>query len=274
LSIYLIGTLKNFSHTQLLDTARIIISGIYLWSGIQKVNWIFMSELFPYFTQPVWEIAPKYLLSAFLTLGLVAPFLEIAIALGLLYKPTRKIAILGAAGMLLLVLTCLGPFGHNWNSVVWPWNIVMFLTVVTLFWNTECSLSEFVSRQKNNLIGVAAFILIWILPIGNMFAVVDHYLSWSLYSGRPVEATLTGDPMILQSLSPYSKEGNLAFINWSIGEINVVPYPEERVFTSIFKSVCTTYDNDPSLELEIKKSFSYWQPEKIIHTESCTSVYK
>jgi hypothetical protein len=274
LSIYLIGTLRNLSHTRLLDAARILIAGIYFWSGVQKINWAFMSVMFPWFTQPIWELAPAFLLPAFLTLGLVVPFLEIAIAFGLLFKPSRKWAILGAAGMLLLVLICLGPLGHNWNSVVWPWNIVMFLTVLVLFWDTSWTFKDLISRQKNNLVGLAVFVLFWLLPIGNMFGVVDHYMSWSLYSGRPAEATLTGDHIILSSLSADANDETLPFLNWSLGELRVVPYPEERVFMSIFKSVCTTYDNDPSLELEIKKSFSYWQPRKIVRTENCSSVYK
>lgn len=272
LSVCLLSLYGKVSAEKTLDAARILIGGIYLWSGLQKLNFLFISETFPWFTQPLWEPAPAQLLPVFLSLGLLVPFLEVALALGLFFKRTRQFAIFGSLSMMLLVLMSLGPLGHNWNSAVWPWNVVLFLSVGILFWRTDFTFNRFFIRQKMNLLGLGVFFIFWLLPLGNVFGVVDHYLAWSLYSGRPPEATLIGEPMILEALSPAQTAGSLAFFHWSLEELNLVPYPEERVFLSIFQTVCKTYNNHPSLELQIKKSVSYTNTTKIFSFQRCADL--
>jgi hypothetical protein len=269
LTIYLAGRYFQLSSQKVLDAACILIGGIYFWSGIQKINYIFITETFPWFTQPIWEIAPSILPTVFLTLGLLVPFLEIAIAVGLFFRPTRTVAIYGAFCMMFLVLTSIGPLGHNWNVVVWPWNIVMFLTVLTLFWNSDWSIKKFAQRQKKNLLGWIVFGVFWLLPIGNIFGMVDHYLAWSLYSGRPPEATLQADTIILESLSSRSIENELVFFQWTTNELNVVPYPQGRVYDTVFSQICDRYQNDPSLKLRVKASISYFDTQKVFTTKTC-----
>jgi hypothetical protein len=269
LSVFLGARYWRISSRNTLDAVRILIGGMYLWSGLQKLNLAFFTTEFPWFTRPLWELQTDLLLPPFLFFGLLAPFLEVAIGLGLFSVRTRTLALIGSFSMMGLVLVCLGPFGHDWNSVVWPWNIVLFLTTTLVFWKTDFTLKSFVTRQKRNLLGLSIFGLFWILPLGNVFGLVDHYLSWSLYSGRAPEATRIGDTMILSSLSPQANAKELSFMRWATSEMNVVPYPEERVFNTIFESMCSQFNQDTSLVLQVEKSQSYFNTDKIITNKSC-----
>jgi len=272
LLLCVVGLYKDMASIRVLDAARIAVGGMYLWSGLQKLNVTFMGESFPWFTQALWTQGPGYMLSVFIFLGLLVPFLEIALGLGLFARRTRNLAILGSFGMMALVLLSLGPLGNNWNAVVWPWNVALFLSVIILFWRTDFTLSTFLIRQKTNLLGLVVFAVFWLLPIGNIFGAVDHYLSWSLYSGRPPEAALIGDTFVLESLSPRVEDDRLPFIRWTLEELQIVPYPEERIFKSVFADVCSRLDNHPSLQLEIKQSVSYWNTQKTFSYTSCSDI--
>jgi hypothetical protein len=60
-----------------------------------------------------------------LLFGMLVPAFEILIGIALLNKGFRKLGVIMAVSMSLFLLTVLGPLGHNWNSVVWPWDIAM-----------------------------------------------------------------------------------------------------------------------------------------------------
>lgn len=172
--------------------------------------------------------------------------------------------------MIFVVLLSIGPLGHNWNSSVWPWNIAIFLMVIVLFFKTDFTMKEFFTRTKQNTVGLVLFGIFWLLPIGNMFGFVDHYISWSLYSGHVPEATLYGDQLLLSSLSSAAQDGELAYTYWTIETMNQIPYPEERVFHAVFKEVCNDFENDSSLRLEIISSPYFSSLERSTVSATCT----
>jgi hypothetical protein len=206
-------------------------------------------EVFPWFTKSIWQPLPEILAGAALLLGFLAPLIEIAFALGFFSRRYRNYAILGSASMLVLVLVAIGPLGNDWNSVVWPWNLAIFAMVLALFAGTTFSFKAFWHRARVSATCLVAFALFWVVPLGNLFGITDHYLSWSLYSGHVPEATLTGDPETLAALSQTASGTQLSFARWSLDSVHVVPYPEHRVFRAIFQSVCENYPNDESLQL-------------------------
>lgn len=229
---------KYLSNISLLDTVAIIVGGIYFWSGIQKFNIRFFSEVFPWFTEKIWLPFGETGALLAVSFGLFVPFIEALFAIGFFTKRYRSISLIGATAMIIIVLTCLGPWGHNWNSSVWPWNFAIYAMALLLFFGRQMTLPEFIRRQKHNLFGWFAFALFWIMPLGNLFGVTNHYLSWSLYSGHVPEATLTGNQITLSTLSSQAENGSLQFIHWTQTDLNMVPYPEERIFKSVFSTLC------------------------------------
>jgi hypothetical protein len=121
-------------HPTAFAACRWSLTVVYLWSGIQKCNARFFQ------VTPAWFISPaeKWHLPAAFIDGLrwtvvATPFLEIAIGLALWSSHWRRPAIIAVVGLHLGALLFLGPLGHNYNWVVWPWNLAMIALVGALF---------------------------------------------------------------------------------------------------------------------------------------------
>ncbi len=240
--------------SQIIDAARFVVVGIYFWSGIQKMNTGFVLETFPSFTENLWQ--PLGDIGGYIVIlaGILTPFIESALAIGLLTKRFRKISIIGSGAMLLLITSSI-ILGSGWNSVVWPWNFAIFSMVLILFYGYEDSISDLFKRTKKNLLAIFTISLFIILPLGNFFGLVDNYLSWSLYSNHVPTASITASKETLSYLTQNTTEktnetGELTVLHWSMESMNLVPYPEERVFLNLFGNLCEKY-SDPNFVLTI-----------------------
>ena len=141
--------------------------------------------------------------------------------------------------MHLSLLWLLGPFGHNYNSVVWPWNIAMILMAWIVFFRNDGAI--FLPSLRPHL-GKAIALLVVLMPLFNLFGKWDDYLSASLYSGRNISAWIfIGERSSRMFESKLSQAEMLrlqeAFdgysfdaTKWSLAELNVPLYPERRVF--------------------------------------------
>jgi hypothetical protein len=102
------------------------------------------------------------------------------------------------------------------------------------------------------------------MPLGNLFGLTNHYLSWSLYSGHVPTAYVTADQALLQSLAlkapvipDNTGKATLSFVYFSMYTLNAVPYPETWVFRAIFDDLCTTYhDHELTLNITTRPFFN------------------
>src|SRR5262249_8306995 len=101
-----------------LGVCRLVVAATYAWSGVQKMNATFTSEVFPFLVQPLLSMLPRAIRPLIVGSGPVVPFVEVGIGVGLLLRPVRPFAVAAAVVMHVLLLLLLGPRGHNWNSVV------------------------------------------------------------------------------------------------------------------------------------------------------------
>jgi hypothetical protein len=195
---------------------------------------------------------------AVVLVGLLVPFIEIAIGVGLLVDKLRAWAIIGAFSMCAFVLICIGPFGHSWNEIVWPWNIALFFLVCILFSQKESISIRTIFTHIRGWLGTFVIILFGIMPVFYFVNVWDAYPSWSLYSGTPNEATFYLNESVIKSLPlkvqtlvvrDETGQNTLEALDWSYSELKVPPYPEERIFLSILASLCTyaEYPDDVTL---------------------------
>jgi hypothetical protein len=184
------------SRTRTLNIARLIVAGTYLFSGLQKINPNFMRSDFPWVMQPLTDVFPDatYPLQ---WLGIAVPFIQVGFALGLLTTRFRRLSLCLAVAMHVLILAMFGPFGHNWNSVIWPWTAAMAVLDVLLFAGNETfSLRDLVST-KGHAYHAAALALFGVLPALSFFNCWDSYLSSALYSG--MQATPDGPHCLRRS---------------------------------------------------------------------------
>ena len=171
--------------------------------------------------------------------GYILPLIESLAGIGLLFYKTKKIAAIMMIVMHLFILLWIGPMGVHYNKIVWPWNIAMIMFLYFLFIkNEKIVVLNVVSLNSRNKI----ILLCWsILPALNFIGLWDNYLSWNIYSSTlPNLAICIKDSATSKQFHAYLNkkdslnicDGNalLNIQNWAMKEMNVPPYPEERVY--------------------------------------------
>lgn len=252
---------------KVLNVSRFIIASIYFYSGLQKISVEFIGGVFPWMIAPAAQLFPDSILPAFYLFGAIVPFIEMGIGIGLMTKKFRSISILGAVAMFGFILLMVGPLGHNWNSVIWPWNVTMATVTVLLFAKTKDVSLRQILWVKNFAFHKIALVVFGVLPFFYFFNAWDSYLSWSLYSGTTNEAVIYMSEEVKEQLPDYvqqfvdvdsSNQNVLSVSRWSFGELNVPPYPETRIFKSAAKSVCAATDSPQEIALAMRGRLSWF----------------
>jgi predicted DCC family thiol-disulfide oxidoreductase YuxK len=246
---------------RVLNVARLIIATTYLFSGLQKINLNFMQVEFPWVVQPLTNLFPDaaYALHMF---GFAAPFIQVGFAIGLLTRRFRRISLYLAIGMHVFILAMFGPFGHNWNSIIWPWTAAMVALDILLFGGRqEFSLSNIILPSRS-IYHAVTLVLFGILPVLSFFNSWDSYLSAALYSGNITEAhiytTDRGKAALPAKLARYAvrTSDNTNVINlaqWAIEDLHVMAYPETRVFKAAARSLCARLSDPSELVLIVRE---------------------
>jgi len=239
---------------------RVVLAGLYLWSGVQKINVTFMTRLFPWLVEPVAGVLPAGLQQILFAGWMVVPMMEIAVAVGLVVPRLRNAAVVGAIATHLVVLGLLGPLAHGTNAVIWPWNAAMAVLAALLFWNAgnASALDTLVPRRVGA--HAAALLLFGIMPALSFAGRWDAYLSGELYSGNLKVGALSITETVTARLSDAARRhvvsrgtgaNALDLWEWSMGELSVPSYPEDRVFRAVARDVCRLADNPGDVVLVV-----------------------
>jgi predicted DCC family thiol-disulfide oxidoreductase YuxK len=262
---FLLGTLALFSwdsedvagRNRALNIARLIIAATYLFSGLQKINLHFMQDEFPWIVSPITDAIPSAA-PALRWLGMAAPFVQVAFAVGLLTRRFRRISLIAAVAMHVFILAMFGPLGLNWNNIIWPWTAAMAVLDILLFsGRQEFSWRDiFWSGRHPYHIGVmVVFIGLPCLSFVNLW---DSYLSAALYSGNITDGEIYTNDRGRNSLPERTRKylvhtsddtNVLNIQRWAIEDLNVTPYPEARVYRAIARNVCLHLSNPADLVL-------------------------
>lgn len=249
------------SQQRALNLGRLIVAFTYVFSGLQKLNSNFMFGDFPWLVQPVTALFPSVekLVPA---LGALAPFVQVAFGIGLLTRRWRRLSLVAAVAMHIFILSMFGPFGHNWNSVVWPWTAAMAAFDVILFsGTTEFTWPDVVATRRDPL-HIVALALFVALPVLSFFNLWDSYLSAALYSGNLTEAQIyisdagmASVPSAVRSRTVHTSPNTniLNIQRWAIEDLNVMPYPETRAYKAVARSVCGNVRQAGQLVLVVKE---------------------
>jgi len=224
---------------------RAVVIALYFWSGVQKLNVTFMTLLFPWLVEPLTNLLPGAMARLVGAGWMVVPLTEIAVAIGLAVPRLRNAAVVGAITTHVVVLALLG-FAHGTNAVVWPWNVAMAAFAVLLFWNEGGSgIDVLVPRRLGAQAGV--LVLVGVMPLLSFIGYWDAYLSGALYSGN-IKAAVIGLPEAAVARLPDAARPHvvrnragasvLDIHEWSMAELGVPSYPEDRVFRVVAREVC------------------------------------
>jgi predicted DCC family thiol-disulfide oxidoreductase YuxK len=229
-----------------LNIVRLIVAMTYAFSGLQKLNLKFIDSEFPWIVEPITNVfhlarGPLYLF------GIAAPFIQIGFAFGLMTQKYRKASLVLAVSMHLFILAMFGPFGHDWNNIIWPWTVAMAVLDILLFTSSQKFSIREIFLSGRYPFHVCVLVLFAILPFLSFFNLWDSYLSAALYSGNLTEGIIyandEGKDSLPTPIGTYlihtSPDTNVLNIQrWAIETLNVMPYPETRVYKEIAKAVC------------------------------------
>lgn len=266
---FLLATLALFSwdssdvpgQRNTLNIARLIIACTYIFSGLQKINLNFMENDFPWIVSPITNLLPSTA-GPLHVVGMIAPFIQIAFGFGLLTNHLRRTSLVAAIAMHVFILAMFGPAGLDWNNVVWTWTAAMAVFDVLLFAGQgDYSVAEILWTRTRPYHWFALLVFAG-LPILSFFNLWDSLLSAALYSGNLTEAEIYVTDAGKASLpAPIGERfvrtsDNTNVLNlqrWSIEDLNVIPYPETRVFKAIAKYVCSQLDDRTQLVLIVRE---------------------
>jgi hypothetical protein len=240
------------------NACRLIVAGIYFWSGVQKLNAGFIYTGFPWLLEPFLRHLPSSAQALVHPLSVAAPFIELWIGIALLSRQFRTPAIALALAMHVFILMSLGPLGQNYNYVVWPWNIAMAAAVVILFWKT-------VESARQTLFGEGAFqvavlLLFGVAPLFSFFGFWDHYLPSAMYASNENHGLIYINDKIFDRLpdgiADYVRVetpelDSIDIGEWSANELNVPPYPEVRIYKNVARKICEYADAPAQVRLSI-----------------------
>jgi hypothetical protein len=254
-----------------LNLARLIVGSTYIFSGLQKINLNFMTNDFPWVVQPITRLFPSAL-DFFDAFAVAVPFAQLAFGIGLLTRRFRRAALIPAVAMHLFILAMFGPFGLDWNTIVWPWTAAMAMFDILLFAQApEFSWREIVWPGRDP-VHIAAVVLFLMLPCLSFFNRWDSYLSSALYSGNLTDAQIyltdAGTASLPVAIRSYAARTSadtnvLNLQRWAVEDLNVTPYPETRVYKAITKSVCGDLKDPSQLVLIVREQRMFFsRPER------------
>lgn len=261
-----------------LNALRIMVGGVYFWAGYHKINLSFYAEVFPWFIEPFYKIPEKppfsFMDQIVVLIMLAVPLFEALIGVFLVFcVEMRKIATLMSFIMLVVVLACLGPLGHNYGNSVWPWNVYLFGMEYILFFNFKEKISFAV--QRHNLLSIATAVMFWLAPV---FAMVNPWmqlLGFKLYAGNTYsgEVVFTNEedfknlPPALSSKVKHAKnhdDKEEYTLDWTqVGgyyKKMFTPYPYVMQRTS--QGLCKYLGEDSNVRMRIIKPNSFYSLER------------
>lgn len=209
---------------RLLLPFQVMVIGVYFWAGIGKINPYFREYMFPWFVRP---ILPNYDLAVYI--AYLAPVIEFMIGIFLIIPRLRIYGIGLAFIMLVVVLLCLGPLGHNWGMIVWPWNVFLFAIACACFLFNERRNLFALEYFKRPLV-ILAVVLFWFLPLMGQFGYWGALPSFKLYSGDIAMGNVILDKQenidrLPPDVAAASTEDGINLIFWNINEFSIAPTP-------------------------------------------------
>ena len=250
-----------------LAACRWALAVIYLWSGIQKCNARFFEKTPGWFVSPTtnWHL-PTFAMDALRWAAASAPVLEIAIAIALWFSLSRRPALVAIIVMHLFAILFLGPLGHNYNWVVWPWNLAMIALACTLFAapaktkSAKPLLAETFAALRRSRPALAILIAFTLLPALSYVGKWDSAFSFVLYSESNANANIFVTQRFADQLSPalrayvapfpqYDPQFQGPFVfnfaPWGYEELHVPPISEPRNFRAVFNAL-RPYAKEPA----------------------------
>ena len=251
-STFTLDASKEAGRVSALACQQIVVVGLYVWSGLHKHTYDYYHYVHGFIARSLEPYLPDFLYGIVEGTSVIAPWFECAVGLLLLFGRTRKLAVLAIAGMHTYLFLCLGPLCSGWNSIVLPWNLSMIVLVWILFYGSDPFEWKALIAPRAKWVGLTVTALAVGMPALRYFDAWDNNLSFCLYSGKTKgltfyirEGSESALPANVRRLfKETTNPPDLFYCDanaWSMDELGVPVYPQERVYRQISRELCRRY---------------------------------
>ena len=173
-----------------LRCGRVLVIGIYFYSGVSKLDAEFLQTQGPWLWQGMQQ-ALGFQSQAWgqtSAIGMLSfPVGELLVVIALSVRRARLWGIAGAWVMHLALLLALGPWGWDQRPGVLLWNGFFLVSVPLLFWPRQAGPDRVAwsSLGPGERFSMAAVIGLSVWPALSLFGLCDHWPAWEVYSSRP-----------------------------------------------------------------------------------------
>jgi len=265
---------KNIESDEMLNGIRLLFIFCYFYSGLYKANPSFYQSVIPWFIEP---FSKPFGISVIPTwVGVSVALFELFGGIFLAINPLRRIGVVMVVFIHLFILACIGPFGHNWNLITWPWNVFMALFSIMLFWNFKGNVIGKLYPSVSTQFKITLFVFAGLLPLLFAKGKYDSFFSFDLYSGKTKLGVIYLSEPQIELLPPAVKpylishpsKGQRKYLDlslWGFGEMRTLPYPEDRAFHKMHKDFSQRYFKQNKVgELVIYSHYSVWKAKQAI----------
>jgi len=172
---------------------------------------------------------------------------ELAVAVLLAFRRTRRFGMWGSIAMHAGLILILGPLGQDHHPGVLVWNAVWIAQSFVLFGREAASVDGCDPRWRRRLATALACVLI-LAPLTEPYGWWDHWPSWRVYSARPETVTMYVDgnrvdelpERVGQHVGPFEPLSDWRPVNldaWSFDELRCPVYPQGRFRLAVIRAI-------------------------------------
>ena len=243
--------LLKYDSSVLFTALLIIASGIYIFSGLHKLNAGFVTDIAP----RLWFHSLPFSYNN--SIGYSLAILETVAGLFLLIPLVRKFASILLIVMHLIIIWKLGPWKLDWNYIVIPWNVMMIAVLIFIF--RKSSFCKFKIGAARGLIITLGFFF-WLLPAISQVTWIPENLSMMLYSGKSKSGYLIIDKKA-DRFKPYDRTPDkekmlISLQQYSMEERGIALHPELEIYNEILNNI--------KLAIPATDSIYYSNPKKLL----------
>ena len=265
-----------------LNLMRYLIVGIYFYSAAGKLDFEFMhsvgQQMLGAMAKWTGHELSKVPESSRIAMVAIFPIVELAIAMGLLWPKSRRVAGVFAIGLHLILIAVLGPLGLNHRPGVLIWNGQFAVQAFLLFVVPQIGLRD----RKLDLAGpqqtsscwkhyngerfcIALVAVVNVMPCSERFGVWDHWPSWALYAphssrvrvevASPSVQHLPASLATLVNFSAIDEDAGvwlqLPIDAWSLKTLDTPIYPQSRFQLGVARHIASEIKSDFQIRVTI-----------------------
>lgn len=240
-----------------LNTLRAMNVGLYFWAGISKLNFGYLSIMFPWLIRDFLFIDSKILSDS---LAIFTAAFEAAAGVCLLFPRFRTYGVWMVTLLHLGIIIVFGPWAKNHHTSILPMNVFQCIAVWLLFAKkSEGWRNVLVPISR---IGLGCRLLFCVFPALSFWGYWNDIFSFRLYSASVIQANLLVSKDFLEKSKDglerfyNEKEGALPMVMWSLRDTGYA-FVSERYFKDVFHALCNGKFSEPHLRIVVNHSLRF-----------------